>query len=37
MPSKITQVNIWGIFNTTKVGNACFVFAESNKMFDVNN
>ena len=28
MSSKITQVNIWGIFNTTKVGNACFVIAQ---------
>ena len=37
LPLKITQVNIWGVFNTTKVGNACFVIAESNKMFHVNN
>ena len=29
MCSKNTQVHILGIFNTTKVGNACFVIVES--------
>ena len=29
MSSKITHVHIWEIFNTTKVGNACFMIAES--------
>ena len=29
MFSKITQVNVWGIFNTTKVRNACLVVSES--------
>ena len=29
MSSKINQVHIWGIFNTTKVRNACLVVSES--------